>query len=100
MKMRQLGNQLVSEIGMGCMGFSHGYSKIPSEDYSIEAIGKALDHGCNFLDTSEVYDPYMMRTGHNEKIMGKAIKGRRKDVVLATKMFIGNRRGKARRFYL
>ena len=37
---------------MGCMGFSHGYGKIPSEDYCIEAIRKALDYGCNFLDTS------------------------------------------------
>lgn len=89
MKMRQLGSLSVSEIGMGCMGFSHGYGKIPSEDYSIEAIRKALDYGCNFLDTSEAYGPYMMQTGHNEKIVGKAIKGRRKDVVLATKMFIG-----------
>ncbi|MBD5134793.1 MAG: aldo/keto reductase [Lachnospiraceae bacterium] len=89
MKMRQLGSLSVSEIGMGCMGFSHDYGKIPSEDYSIEAIRKALDYGCNFLDTSEAYGSYMMQTGHNEKIVGKGIKGRRKDIVLATKMFIG-----------
>ena len=89
MKTRQLGSLTVSEIGMGCMGFSHGYGKIPSEDYSIEAIQKALDYGCNFLDTSEAYGPYMMQRGHNEKIVGKAIRGRRKDVVLATKLFIG-----------
>ena len=94
MKSRHLGSLTVSEIGMGCMGFSHGYGKIPSEEYSVEAIRNALDHGCNFLDTSEAYGPYMMQTGHNEKIVGKAIKGRRKDVVLATKMFIGT--GEAR----
>ena len=95
MKTRKLGELTVSEIGMGCMGFSHGYGKIPSEDYSIEAIQKALDYGCNFLDTSEAYGPCMMQTGHNEKIVGKAIRGRRKDVVLATKLFIGT--GEARR---
>ncbi len=95
MKTRNCGNLTVSEIGMGCMGFSHGYGQIPSEEYSIEAIRKALDYGCDFLDTSEAYGPYMSETGHNEKIVGKAIKGRREDVVLATKLFIGT--GEARR---
>ena len=52
MKTRNCGNLTVSEIGMGCMGFSHGYGQIPSEEYSIEAIRKALDYGCDFLDTS------------------------------------------------
>ena len=89
MKTRQLGNITVSEIGMGCMGFSHGYGEIPPESYSIEAIQKALDYGCRFLDTSEAYGPYLAETGHNERIVGKAIKGRRDDVVLATKLFIG-----------
>ena len=41
MKTRQLGNLTVSEVGMGCMAFSHGYGKIPSEQYSIEAIQNA-----------------------------------------------------------
>lgn len=89
MKTRKLGEITVSEIGMGCMGFSHGYGQIPPEDYSVEAIGKALDYGCTFLDTSEAYGPYLAETGHNEKIVGKAIKGRREDVVLATKLFLG-----------
>ena len=53
MDKRKLGNLTVSEIGMGCMGFSHGYGKIPSEEYSIEAIRAALDYGCTFLDISE-----------------------------------------------
>ena len=62
MKTRNCGNLKVSEIGMGCMGFSHGYGQIPSEDYSIEAIRKALNYGCGFLDTSEAYGPYMSET--------------------------------------
>ncbi len=45
MKTRQLGNLTVSEVGMGCMAFSHGYGKIPSEQYSIEAIQNAYRHG-------------------------------------------------------
>ena len=51
MKTRFLGNIEVSEIGMGCMGLSHGYGDIPSEEYSIEAIRKAHDFGCTFFDT-------------------------------------------------
>ncbi len=97
MNTRKLGDLTVSEIGMGCMGFSHGYGKIPSEEYSIEAIRAALDHGCTFLDTSEAYGPYLAETGHNEKIVGKAIRGRREDVVLATKLFLGT--GEARNIY-
>ncbi len=89
MDTRKLGNLTVSAIGMGCMGFSHGYGAIPTEEYSIEAIQAALDYGCTFLDTSEAYGPYLADTGHNEKIVGKAIQGRRKDVVLATKLFLG-----------
>lgn len=89
MNTRKLGNLTVSEIGMGCMGFSHGYGQIPSEEYSIETIRAALDYGCSFLDTSEAYGPYLAETGHNEKIVGKAIRGRREEVVLATKLFLG-----------
>ena len=55
MKTRKIGNLEVSEIGMGCMGFSHGYGKIPERDYSIEAICKAYDFGCTFFDTAEAY---------------------------------------------
>ena len=51
MENRTLGNIEVSPIGMGCMGLSHGYGDIPTEDYSIEAIRKAFDFGCTFFDT-------------------------------------------------
>ena len=48
-KTRKLRDLTVSEIGMGCMGFSHGYGEIPSEEYAIEAIRKAYEFGCNFF---------------------------------------------------
>ena len=46
---RMLGTIEVSPIGMGCMGFSHGYGEIPSHDYSVNAIRKAYEFGCTFL---------------------------------------------------
>ena len=70
------------------MGFSHGYGEIPSEEYAIEAIRKAYEFGCNFFDTAESYGPYLRpeNRGHNERIIGKAIRPFRKDVILATKL--------------
>lgn len=57
MKTRKLRDLTVSEIGMGCMGFLHGYGEIPSEEYAIEAIRKAHEFGCSFFDTAEGYGP-------------------------------------------
>ncbi len=88
MKTRMLRNIEVSAVGMGCMAFSHGYGKIPAEEYSIEAIRNAYTHGCTFFDTAEVYSPNLSGIGHNEKIVGKALKDVRKDVVIATKLFL------------
>lgn len=85
-----IGNLEVSEIGMGCMGFSHGYGKVPEESYSIEAIQEAYQFGCTFFDTAEAYGREMFYEGHNEQIVGKAIKNFRKEVVLATKLHIHN----------
>ena len=78
----------VSEVGMGCMAFSHGYGKIPDEHYSIEAIRGAYEHGCTFFDTAEVYGPNLspLHRGHNERIVGKALADVRDQVVIATKM--------------
>ena len=90
MKTRQLGNLTVSEVGMGCMAFSHGYGKIPPEQYSIEAIQNAYRHGCTLFDTAEIYSPNLAGIGHNERIVGKALKDVRKGVVLATKLFLGS----------
>ena len=78
----------VSEVGMGCMAFSHGYGKIPEEQYSIEAIRNAYEHGCTFFDTAEVYSPNLSGIGHNELIVGKALKNVRDDVVIATKLML------------
>ncbi|MBR0398748.1 MAG: aldo/keto reductase [Eubacterium sp.] len=88
MKTRMLRDIEVSEIGMGCMGLSHGYGKIPSEEYSIEAIRNAYDHGCTLFDTAEVYSPNLAGIGHNELIVGKALKDIREHVVIATKLML------------
>ena len=88
MKTRMLRNIEVSEVGMGCMAFSHGYGRIPPEAYSVEAIRNAYRHGCTFFDTAEVYSPNLSGIGHNERIVGKALKDVRDDVVIATKLML------------
>ena len=90
MKTRQLGNLTVSEIGMGCMGLSHGYGDIPEASYSIDAIRAAFDFGCTFFDTAEVYGPNLAPEahGHNERLLGEALAGHRREVVLATKLHL------------
>ena len=89
MKTRKLGTLEVSPIGMGCMGFSHGYGKVPSEEYALDAIRAAYDFGCTFFDTAEVYGKEQFYFGHNEELVGKAIEPFRKKVVLATKFHLG-----------
>ncbi|MDO4549772.1 MAG: aldo/keto reductase [Planctomycetia bacterium] len=88
MKTRKLRDLEVSPIGMGCMGFSHGYGKVPEEAYSVEAIRKAFDFGCTFFDTAEVYGREQFFPGHNELLVGKAIEPFREKIVLATKFFL------------
>ncbi|RZT89015.1 aryl-alcohol dehydrogenase-like predicted oxidoreductase [Pseudonocardia sediminis] len=81
MKTAQLGALEVSRLGLGAMGMSHGYTGAGSDDAeSIRTIHRALDLGVTFLDTAEVYGPYV-----NEELVGRAIAGRRDEVVLATK---------------
>ena len=91
MNTRRLREIEVSPVGMGCMGLSHGYGEIPDKDYSVEAIRKAYEFGCNFFDTAEGYAPNMLpeNRGHNEKILGEAVRGYRRNVVLATKLHVG-----------
>lgn len=88
MKKRCLHGIEVSEVGMGCMAFSHGYGQIPTEEYSIEAIRNAYRNGCTFFDTAEVYSPNLAGIGHNELIVGKALADVRRNIVLATKLFL------------
>ena len=88
MKTRMLRDIEVSEVGMGCMAFSHGYGQIPDEQYSIEAIQNAYQHGCTFFDTAEVNSPGLSGIGHNERIVGKALNDVRENAVIATKLFL------------
>ena len=79
----------VSAIGLGCMSLSGVYGA-SSDDEGIAIIRDALDRGITLLDTSDAYG-----VGHNEELVGKAIKGRRSEVVLATKFGnLGGRGGK------
>ncbi len=90
MRNRRLGMIEVSEIGMGCMGLSHGYGRIPTEEESIDAVRAAFDVGCTFFDTAEGYGPNLLpaNRGHNERIIGKAAAPFRDEVVLATKLHV------------
>jgi len=100
LKTRKIGNLEVSEIGIGTMGFSHGYGEVPDEAYAIEAIRKAYEYGCRFFDTAESYGMQMFYPGHNEQLVGKAIEPFREEVVLATKFHIRpNEFGKHRSLY-
>src|SRR5206468_3268977 len=83
-KHRKLGSLEVSALGLGCMGMSEFYGS-HDDAQSIATIHRALDLGVNFLDTADMYGPFT-----NEQLVGRAIRGRRDEVVLATKF--GNER--------
>lgn len=81
---RKLGNEglMVSALGLGCMGMSQSYGSADERDdrESIATIHRAIDLGVTFLDTAEVYGPFT-----NEELVGRALKGRRRGVIIATK---------------
>lgn len=78
---RSLGRQglQVSALGLGCMGMSQSYGT-PDDAESVATIHRALELGLDFFDTAEVYGPYT-----NEELLGRALKGRRHEAVIATK---------------
>jgi len=81
MDKRALGRQglRTSALGLGCMGMSWAYGT-PDDDESVATIHRALELGCDFFDTAEAYGPWT-----NEKLVGRALKGRRDEAVIATK---------------
>lgn len=83
MKTRKIGTLEVSAVGLGAMGFSHGYGPGATGDEAVDLMRKAFDLGCTFYDTAEGY-----AAGDNEKLVGRALAPIRDQVVLATKLHI------------
>jgi aryl-alcohol dehydrogenase-like predicted oxidoreductase len=80
MRMRTIGALEVSAVGLGAMGFSHGYGPGVGEDEAIELMRSAFDLGCTFFDTAQSY-----AAGENERLVGRALAPIRDQVVIATK---------------
>jgi len=80
MRESQLGDLTVSCLGLGCMGMSQSYGVTSDEAESVATLHAAIDAGCIFFDTADVYGD-----GANEELVGRALAGRRDQVVLATK---------------
>jgi len=91
MKHAKLGNLDVARIGLGTMGMSFAYGSADRDDAeSIRTIHRAIDLGVTLIDTAEVYGPYV-----NEELVGRALQGRRDQVVLATKFGMISHTGRA-----
>ncbi|MET9310568.1 aldo/keto reductase [Kribbella sp. NPDC003505] len=80
MRESQLGHLTVSCLGLGCMGMSQSYGVRADDAESVATLHAAIDAGCTFIDTADVYGD-----GENESLVGRALAGRRDEVVLATK---------------
>ena len=80
MQKRKLGNLEVSALGLGCMGMSASYGRIPDRQEMISLLRSAFEHGITFFDTAEVYGPFT-----NEELVGEALSPVRDKVVIATK---------------
>lgn len=98
MNTRTLGKDLkVTAVGLGCMGFSHGYGKPTDVDEAVKSIRAAYDLGYRFFDTAEIYqgDNPDGSTNYNEEIVGRALHDVRDNVVIATKFGIAAHEGSA-----
>jgi aryl-alcohol dehydrogenase-like predicted oxidoreductase len=84
---RRIGPFSVHPIGLGCMGLSHGYGVLPDEGHAERLLHRALDIGCDFLDTAAMYG-----LGHNERLIGRALGARRGEYLLASKCGFGRSR--------
>jgi aryl-alcohol dehydrogenase-like predicted oxidoreductase len=93
MRSSRLGSLTVSCLGLGCMGMSQSYGTADERDdtESIATVHRAIDLGCTFLDTADIYG-----VGINESLVGRALTGRRDEVVLATKFALLPGRGTSR----
>jgi aryl-alcohol dehydrogenase-like predicted oxidoreductase len=92
MRIAKLGDLEVGRIGLGAMGMSHGYTGAGSDDEaSIRTIHRAIDLGVTLIDTAEVYGPYV-----NEELVGRALQGRRDQVVLASKFGLISHTGRGK----
>src|SRR6185369_1353217 len=80
MQKRKLGNLEVSALGLGCMGMSAAYGKVPDKQEMISLLRAAVERGVTFFDTAEVYGPFA-----NEELVGEALAPVRDRVVIATK---------------
>lgn len=80
MKLRQIAGNKLNPIGLGCMGFSHAYGEPPTEQEAIKVIHAAIDLGVDHFDTAALYG-----FGNNESLLGRALKGKREKVFLASK---------------
>ena len=89
MRTARLRDLEVSRIGLGAMGMSGSYGDASDEAESIRTIHRAIDLGVTFLDTAETYG-----RGHNEELVGRAIQGRRDQIVLATKFGLNSHTGR------
>ena len=87
MNYRKLGNDKVSPLGLGCMGFSHAYGEATEKSEAIKTIKSAFDMGYNFFDTAECYTGLNTdgTISYNEELVGEALKSVRDKVIIATK---------------
>lgn len=86
---RKIGDDTVYPIGLGCMNICNTYGRVPSREYALDLLRRAVDIGCNFFDTATIYG-----LGESEKMICEAIGSRRDQIFLASKCVLGFQDGK------